>query len=178
MGAWLKLAGYADRLNAAVGRVTAWLTLLMVGLGALNAIVRYLGRFTGENLSSNAYIELQWYMFSAVFLLGAGDALREDAHVRVDVLYSQFSAKWRDIIDLAGTLIFLLPFSVFAILVSLPAIRNSLAVLEASPDPGGLPRYPIKMLIPVCFVLLILQGLAHALRVALRLSGRLPRETS
>jgi TRAP-type mannitol/chloroaromatic compound transport system permease small subunit len=172
------LAGYAERLNAAMGRFTAWLTLLMVGLGALNAVVRYLGRFTGANLSSNAYIELQWYLFSAVFLLGAGDALREEAHVRVDVFYGQASPKLRDIIDLVGTLIFLLPFSCFAIVVSLPAVGNSLAVLENSPDPGGLPRYPIKLLIPVCFGLLIIQGLAHALRLALRLSGRLPREHS
>jgi TRAP-type mannitol/chloroaromatic compound transport system permease small subunit len=176
--ACLTLAGYAERLNAVVGRICAWLTLLMVGLGALNAIVRYLGRFTAENLSSNAYIELQWYLFSAVFLLGAGDALREDAHVRVDVFYSRFSPKLRDIVELAGTLLFLLPFCCFAIVVSLPAIGNSLAVLENSPDPGGLPRYPIKLLIPVCFGLLIVQGLAHALRVSLRLSGRLPREPS
>lgn len=174
VGVWLRFSGYADQLNAAVGRICAWLTLLMTGLGALNAVVRYLGRFAGENLSSNAYIELQWYLFSAVFLLGAGDALREDAHVRVDVLYSRFSPKLRDVIDLAGTLLFLLPFSCFAIAVSLPAISNSLAVLETSPDPGGLPRYPIKLLIPVCFGLLIVQGLAHALRTVLRLSGRVP----
>lgn len=176
VGVLVSLATYAQRLSAAVGRLTAWLTVLMIGVGALNAIARYAGKFTGANLSSNAYIELQWYLFSAVFLLGAADALREDAHVRVDVFYGRVSAKTRDVIDLAGTVIFLIPFCCFAIIMSWPAIRNSLAVLEGSPDPGGLPRYPVKLLIPVCFGLLIIQGVAQALRAGLRLSGHLPRE--
>jgi len=168
---WLAIARGIDRVNDAVGRWIAWLLLAMVLLGAYNAIVRYLGRFVGLKLSSNAYIELQWYMFSLVFLLGAAHALRRDAHVRVDVLYGRLSARMRAWIDLIGTLLLLLPFCISALLLSWPSVRNSWAVLEGSPDPGGLPRYPLKTMILVAFALLIAQGLALAIRRASELAG-------
>jgi TRAP-type mannitol/chloroaromatic compound transport system permease small subunit len=154
------LATAIDALNALVGRVVAWLCLLMVAIGAFNAVARYLGRFIGVNLSSNAYIELQWYLFSLLFLLGAAYTLQRDAHVRVDVIYGRLSERTRAWIDLAGAIVFLIPFCVFVIVVSSPAVHNSWAVLEGSPDPGGLPRYPLKTVIPVAFVLLILQGIS------------------
>ncbi|NKB88288.1 MAG: TRAP transporter small permease subunit [Acidobacteria bacterium] len=146
----------------------------MVLIGAYNAVARYLGRGIGINLSSNAYLEAQWYLFSLVFLLGAAYTFKHDNHVRVDVLYGRLSRRGKTIINLIGTALFLLPFSIFSIWVSWPSVRNSWAVLEGSPDPGGLPRYPIKTMIIVAFVLLALQGVAELIRgVQLLRSGEL-----
>ena len=160
-----------ERVSSAVGNGAAWLALVMVVVGAFNALSRYLGRFTGSDLSSNAYIELQWYLFSALFLLGAADALREDAHVRVDVVYGRLGPRARAVVDLIGTLVFLLPFCAFALWTSLPMVENSWRVMEQSPDPGGLPRYPIKTLIPVGLLLVMLQGIAVCCRRIRVLSG-------
>ncbi len=159
-----RFVGWVDRLNSRLGIAVSWLTLAMVAVGAYNAVVRYLGRFTGWHLSSNAYLELQWYMFSLVFLLGASYALQTNAHVRVDVVYSRLPERWRRRIDLWGALLFLIPFAIFGLVMSWPAVRNSWAVLEVSSDPGGLPRYPIKSVLLVAFALLALQGLAEAAR--------------
>lgn len=156
---WTRLV---DRVNERLGRAVAWLTLGMVLIGAFNAVARYLGRYTGWSLSSNAWLELQWYLFSLVFLLAAPWTLQRDAHVRVDVLYSRVPQRVRDWIDFLGSLLFLVPFCIFALLVSWPSVRNSWQVLETSPDPGGLARYPIKSFILVAFFLLLLQGLSEA----------------
>ncbi len=171
MNAWMKLARSIDRLSVGVGQLAGWLLLAMIGIGAYNALVRYLGRWLGDSLSSNAYIELQWYLFSLVFLLGASYALERGAHVRVDLLYGRLSRRGKAWIDLIGTLLLLLPFSVFGLLVSWPSVRNSWAVREVSPDPGGLARYPIKTAILVTFSLLILQGIAVAIRQVAILRG-------
>lgn len=160
----MKLIGWIDALNERIGRATGWLVLAMVLIGAYNAVARYVGRWMGSNLSSNAYLEAQWYLFSLVFLLGAAYALKHDDHVRVDVLYGRLSKRARVWIDLLGTILLLLPFSIFCLWVSWPSVRNSWAVLEGSADPGGLPRYPLKSMILVAFVLLILQGIAEVAR--------------
>jgi TRAP-type mannitol/chloroaromatic compound transport system permease small subunit len=167
-----RIARAIDRFHLGVGRLAAWLTLGMTLLGAYNAIARYLGRFVGTNLTSNALIELQWYLFSAVFLLGAAATLVTDGHVRVDVFYARLRARSRAWIDLVGTLVFLLPFALLAVALSWPALASSWAIREGSPDPGGLPRYPIKALIPLAFALLALQGIAHGARAFLVLRGR------
>ncbi|MEM8934755.1 MAG: TRAP transporter small permease subunit [Acidobacteriota bacterium] len=117
------------------------------------------------------FLETQWYLFSVVFLLGASYTLRHDRHVRVDVFYGSLTPRRRALIDLVGTLLFLLPFCGFVLWSSWPAVANSWAVREASPDPGGLPRYPIKALILVAFTLLILQGLAEIVRRVAILRG-------
>ena len=153
-----------DRLNLGIGRSVSWLVLVMVLVGAFNALARYVGRFTGFNLGSNAYLELQWYLFSVIFLLGAAYTLQQGAHVRVDVLYGRLSRRKRAWIDLVGTLLLLIPFSLFMIRVSWPSVWNSWVVREVSPDPGGLPRYPLKALILVSFGLLTVQGVAEVLR--------------
>lgn len=150
-----------DGLTRALGRFVSWFVLIMVLIGAYNALVRYLGRFTGTNLSSNLYLELQWYLFSLIFLLGAGYALKENAHVRVDVLYGRLGKRARAWIDTVGALVMLLPFCVFMLWVSWPSVHNSWSIREVSPDPGGLPRYPLKAVILVCFVLLLAQALAQ-----------------
>lgn len=167
----IRIGALIDRLNAAIGRGVSWLALAMVLIGAYNALARYLGRYIGAELSSNAYIEAQWYLFSALFLLGAADTLRADAHVRVDVLYGRCGPRTRAAIDLLGTLLLLLPFCVMATLWSLPAVESSWEIMELSPDPGGLPRYPLKTLIPISFGLLGLQGVSLAISRALLLLG-------
>lgn len=153
-----------DRVSELTGQAVLWLVGVMVVLGAFNAVARYVTRWTDVSLSSNAYIEAQWYLFSIVFLLGAAYALRHDAHVRVDVFYGRLSPRGKAWVDLAGTVLFLLPFCVFMLVVSWPSVAASWRVREVSPDPGGLPRYPIKALILVAFALLLLQGVAEALK--------------
>ena len=158
------LSRAVDNLTGRLGRLVSWLTLAMVLTGAYNAVARYVGRFIGVNLSSNLYLELQWYLFSLVFLLGAAYALQEDAHVRVDVLYGRLGRRGRARIDVAGAVLALLPFGAFVLWVSWPAIRNSWVVREGSPDPGGLPRYPLKAVIVVAFVLILAQGVSQLLK--------------
>lgn len=170
---WLRVARTIDRCTEWIGRWTRWLILLMVLIGAYNALARYVGPRIGLSLSSNAYLELQWYLFSLAFLLAAAYALRHDRHVRVDVLYSRLTARTRAWIDLVGTLILLLPFAVVGLVVSWPAVHASWAIREGSPDPGGLPRYPIKAVILVGFALVVLQGVAELIRRITFLRGQL-----
>ncbi|MDT8367618.1 MAG: TRAP transporter small permease subunit [Longimicrobiales bacterium] len=158
-----------DRLNGWIGSLARWLILVMVVIGAWNALARWATRHLGVGLASNALNELQWYLFSIVFLLGAAWALREDAHVRVDVLRERLTHRARAWVDLLGSVLFLLPFSALMIWVSIPTVRNSWRILETSPDPNGLPRYPIKTLLIVAFVLLFLQGSAEAIRAIRRI---------
>ncbi|HUF76952.1 MAG TPA: TRAP transporter small permease subunit [Longimicrobiales bacterium] len=150
----------------------------MVLLGAGATLLRYSSRWLGLTLNLTPATEAQWYMFSVIFLLGAAYALRHDVHVRVDVLYERVSARARGWIDLLGTLLFLVPFSVMMLWVSFPAVRSSWQVRETSPDPGGLSRWPIKALILVSFALLLLQALSQVVKhVALIRSGHAERET-
>lgn len=172
----VRLVDTLDGLAKHLGAGVSWLTLLMVLVGAYNTLARYVGKGLGLSLGSNAYLELQWYLFSAVFLLGASDALRRDAHVRVDVFYGRLGPAGRDWIDLVGGVLFLVPFCVAGIVLSWPSVASSWAVGEVSPDPGGLPRYPIKTLVPVAFGLLLLQGVAEIARRIARLAGWIDRE--
>lgn len=165
----LRVAAGIDRVTDRIGRVVACLLLLMTAVAAFNALGRYGGRFIGVNLSSNAYIELQWYLFSVVFLVAAGYTLERDAHVRVDVLYSHLSERARAWIDLVGTVLLLIPFSIFVLWMSWPSVRNAWRIREQSPDPGGLPRYPIKAVILIGFALLLVQGIAQLIKTVDRL---------
>jgi TRAP-type mannitol/chloroaromatic compound transport system permease small subunit len=167
----LRFARGVDRVNVAIGRSASLLALAMVLLGSWNALARYLGRFIGYDLSSNAFIEGQWYMFSLMFLLGGAWTLQRNEHVRVDVLYGRASARTKAWIDILGTTFFLLPFCVWAIWMSWPAVRNSWSVLEMSADPGGLPRYPLKTVIPIAFALVALQGVAWIIQKVAFLRG-------
>ena len=159
-----RLSTLIDAVSDRVGSLVGWLTLAMVVLGAFNAVARYLGKSIELNLSSNAYIEAQWYLFSAIFLLGAAHTLQRDQHVRVDVLYGRLSERRKAWVDIVGTVSFLIPFCLFGLIITVPAVRNSWAVLEVSPDPGGLPRYPIKTLMLVCFGLLLLQAISELIK--------------
>jgi TRAP-type mannitol/chloroaromatic compound transport system permease small subunit len=172
----LRLSNAIDRASLALGHVVAWLVLAMVAIGAYNAVGRYVGRFVHWNLSSNVYIELQWVLFGVVFLLGAASTLASDGHVRVDVFYGRLSARARARIDLAGALVLLLPFCGLGVVASWPTVVSSWALLEGSPDPGGLPRYPIKTLIPFAFAWLGVQGGAQAIKSFAVLRGARPAD--
>jgi TRAP-type mannitol/chloroaromatic compound transport system permease small subunit len=172
--AWLRLSRALDRGSAVLGHAVAWLSVALVLLGAGNALARHAGRLVGRSLASNALLEGQWYLFSVLFLLGAAWTLRQDRHVRVDVLHARLSARARAWIDLVGSLVLLLPTCVACLWLSWPAVRNSVAVREVSSDPGGLPRWPIKALLLVAFALLALQGLSEAIRRVAFLAGRVP----
>lgn len=170
----LRVAGAIDRLNRRVGRGVAWLTLVMVVVGAYNAFARYLERDVGLQLSSNGLLELQWYLFSLVFLLGAPYALRRNAHVRVDVLYGGHTRHVKAWIDLMGGLLFLIPFCAFAAVASWSFVADSIRSHEMSNDPGGLPRFILKPVVPLTFVLLGLQGIAESIRRLALLRGYSP----
>lgn len=171
MDRWLRVARRIDRFSEWSGRGLYWLTFVMVGVGGFNAIARYLDRYTGLGLSSNMWIELQWYLFSLMFLLGAAYTLKYDDHVRVDVLYSQLSRRGKAWINLLGTVLFLLPFCAVILWMSIPFVTNSWAILEGSPDPGGLPRYPIKTVIPLALILVMVQGVSMIIREVAVLRG-------
>lgn len=160
----LKLSRWIDAFSEILGWITLGLTLIMVAVGAYNAITRYLGQFIGVNLSSNLYIEVQWYLFSLIFLLGAAYVLKHDNHVRVDIVYNQLSPKGKAWIDLLGGLFLLLPMCALVVYFSYPAVLNSWQVLEMSSDPSGLPRYPLKTMIVVAFICLGLQAVSQIVK--------------
>jgi len=159
-----RLSAAIDGLNNRIGTVIRWMTLFMVIVGAVSAVGRYFARYMQWQLNLTPATEAQWYLFSVIFLMGAAYGLNHDVHVRVDVLYERMRPKVRAWIDLAGTVLFLIPFSIMMLYVSYPAVRASWNVRETSPDPGGLPRYPIKILILVSFTLLVLQAISQLVK--------------
>lgn len=166
-----------DRFNDRIGSAIQWLALVLVLVGAFNALARYAARYTSVSLSSNAYLDLQWYLFSLIFLLGAAYGLKQDYHVRVDVIYSRIGQRSCAWIDLLGTVFFLIPLSLVMLWVSWPPVLRSWSILEASSDPGGLPRYPIKTVILVSFALLLLQAVSQAVKnVAILRRGEASRK--
>lgn len=171
MNVLLRVASIIDAINYRIGRWSSWLVVIMVAIGVWNVIARYVGQFIGVNLASNTYIELQWYLFSVVFFLGAAYVLLEDEHVRVDVLYNRMSPQRRALVNLLGSLLFLIPFCLIVLYVSWRPVSFSWRIMEGSPDPGGLPRYPIKSMIMVCFSLLLLQGISETIKSAAILTG-------
>ena len=173
MSTALRFAAAVDRWNARVARGTAWLLLLMVLVGAYNAIARTVEHELQSpvRLSSNALLELQWYLFGLAFLLGAPWALRRGDHVRVDVLYQGLGQRARLWIDLFGTMLLLIPFCACAVWLSFDFVVDSIAGNEWSNDPGGLPRWPIKPAIPLAFALLLLQGVSEAIKRIAALRG-------
>jgi TRAP-type mannitol/chloroaromatic compound transport system permease small subunit len=165
MSRWLAVADRIDALNRLAAALGRWALLLMLALGTWNVVGRYVGLAVGRNLSSNALIEGQWYLFALLFLLAMGYALQRDDHVRVDVLQSRWSPRRRARVELGGTLGLLLPFVLVVLLTSVEPTLASWRIGEMSPDPGGLPRYWVKSLIPLGFLLLGLQGVAQAIRL-------------
>ena len=173
----LSIASYIDACNRMFSRAVGWLLLIMVLLGAYNALARYLERDVGLQLSSNALSELQWYLFGVAFLLGAPYALKKGAHVRVDVLYGGLTERVQLWIDLVGSVLLLIPACACAAWLSVDFVVDSYRDSEWSNDPGGLPRWPIKPVIPAAFALLMMQGVSEAIkRVAVLRGAATPDE--
>lgn len=148
-----------DRLTEAIGQALKWLVLFATLISAGNALYRY-----SFHNSSNAWLELQWYLFAAMFLLGAGYALKHEEHVRVDVLFSRLSPQQQAWVDVFGTIVFLLPMAILIGWMAIPMVVNSIRISEMSSDSGGLLRWPVKILIPAGFGLLALQGIAELIK--------------
>lgn len=169
MGMWLGLARAIDALNLRVGRAVTWVTLLVVLVSAGNAVVRKVFQ-----TSSNAWLELQWYMFGAMFLLTAGYTLLKNGHVRVDILSSKLPRRKQIWIEIFGVLFFLLPACVLIMYLSWPVFMDSYVSNEQSSNSGGLVRWPVKLLIPVGFALLVLAGISHLIKCVGYLRGAAP----
>jgi TRAP-type mannitol/chloroaromatic compound transport system permease small subunit len=172
MRSLLKISRWIDNFTENLGFLTNWIILLTIGVGFYNVVARYLGRFIGVTLATNMLIELQWYLFSLAFLLGFAYILKHGENVRVDFLYAHWSEKQRSLIDFLGTILFLIPFCVLGIWVTFNPVLTSWGYLpngtwgnwEISSDANGLPRAPIKTMIPVGLLLLLLQGISQAIK--------------
>lgn len=169
MRALIKLSQAVDGLNKLVGKVTMWLILATTLISAGNAIVRKI-----FDSSSNALLEIQWYLFAGVFLLGAGYGLLKNSHVRIDFLASRFSDRTRNWIDVFGILAVLFPFCVIIINLSWPLFMQALESGEMSQNAGGLIRWPVYGLVPLGFGLLMLQGLSELIKRLAFLTGNGP----
>ena len=162
------LSRLIDGLSAAIGRWVSWLVLASVLISAGNAVVRKV-----SDNSSNALLEAQWYLFAAVFLLASGRTLLTQDHVRIDVLSSRFSKRTRVWIEVFGLLLFLLPLVAVVIVLSWPLVVGAFVSGEMSSNAGGLVRWPVKLLIPVGFALLSLQGVSELVKRVAFLKGRI-----
>ena len=155
----LKLSQLIDWLNERVGKGAFWLVLIMTLISAGNATYRFI-----FNDSSNGMLEIQWYLFAAVFLLCSPYTLQKNEHVRIDVLSGKFGPRANAVIDIIGTLFFLLPMVIAVMWLSLPLVAESYKIHEYSANAGGLIRWPVKILLPIGFALLALQGISEMIK--------------
>ena len=169
MSPLLSLSRLIDRLNERIGQVFYWLILLMVLISAANAVVRKV-----FNYSSNGLLEIQWYLFSAIFLLLAGYTLLRNEHVRIDVIAGRLSKRAQTWIDILGTLFFLLPMSILLMWLSWPIFVDTLERHEISTNAGGLIIWPARLLVPIGFALLVLQGISELIKRIAFLQGLIP----
>ena len=169
MALLLRISALIDALNERVGKAIYWLVLVAVLISAGNAIVRKL-----FNMSSNAYLEVQWYLFAAIFLLGAGYTLLRNEHVRIDVIAGKLSPKAQAWIDVFGTLFFLMPMALLFIYLSWPVFVRTYTHGEISNNAGGLVLWPARLLVPIGFTLLSLQGISELVKRVAFLAGKGP----
>ncbi|RAU22058.1 sugar transporter [Paramagnetospirillum kuznetsovii] len=165
----LSLSALIDRINEGVGQAVKWLILVMVIISSGNAAVRYI-----FNTSSNAWLEWQWYLFAAVFLLCSGYTLLRNEHIRIDVVCGRLSRNKQIWIDILGTVFFLFPMVILIMTLSWPMFMKSFLHNEMSGDAGGLLRWPVKLMIPVGFFLLLLQGTSELIKKIAILTGDRP----
>ena len=170
---FLTVSGLIDQATERAGKLLTWLVLAAVLISALNAIVRKV-----FNVGSNAFLEVQWYLFAAVFLMTAGYTLLRNEHVRIDVLSGRLSKKGQAWIDIIGLTVFLLPVSLLMVYLSWPQFMNAYVNSEMSSNAGGLIRWPAKLLIPVGFSMLIIQALSELIKRIAFLRGLISDPTS
>jgi TRAP-type mannitol/chloroaromatic compound transport system permease small subunit len=173
MNALLKFSGVIDALSERVGRAAIWLILIVVLISAGNAVSRF-----AFNLSSNAMLEIQWYMFSAIFLFCAAYVLKKNEHIRIDVITGRFSDRVQNWIDVFGILVFLLPMAILIAWLSWPVFMNAWTSGEMSSNPGGLIRWPVRLMVPIGFALLILQAVSELIKRVAFLTGAGPNVLS
>lgn len=169
MDVLLRAARGIDALNEKIAKLTTWLVLIVTLETAASSIVLKV-----LDIGSNAFLEIRWYLFSAIFLLGAGYALQKNAHVRIDVLAGRFSHRTQAVIDIFGTLVFLLPVALLVIWMSWGVFVDSFVSSEMSSSAGGLLLWPARILVPAGFGLLALQGVAELIKRLAFLTGRGP----
>lgn len=159
MSALLKLAHLIDALNDRFGSIAKWAVFLSCFISAANAAVRY-----SFNYSSNAFLEIQWYLFAVCVMLGASQVLRVNEHVRVDVIYGRFPARGRVYIDLFGLIFFLLPVMALMVYFALPLFLKMFHSGEMSGNAGGLIRWPAMLTLPLGFAMVFLQGISEIIK--------------
>jgi TRAP-type mannitol/chloroaromatic compound transport system permease small subunit len=166
LGTLLRLATAIDAMNDRLATAANAMVLAACVVSAANAMMRY-----AFDLSSNAWLELQWYLFAGVVMLGSAQTLRLNEHVRVDIVYMHLPERGREWLDLAGTALFLVPTMLVIAWLSWPFFLQSWSVQEMSTNAGGLVRWPVKLLLPAGFVLVALQGISEIIKRAAALRG-------
>jgi TRAP-type mannitol/chloroaromatic compound transport system permease small subunit len=165
---FLTLSRAIDSFNEKITGAVSWALLAAVIICAVNALVRYI-----FNLSSNSWLEIQWYLFAAVYMLASANTLKRDEHVRIDVITGRFSKRTQVWIDLAGYCLFLMPVCLVILYYGIPFARYSFVSGEMSSSAGGLIVWPVKLLVPVGFGLLVLQGISEIIKRIAFLQGRI-----
>lgn len=169
MGGLLALSRGIDRVNTVIGRSVAWLILLAIVVSAVNAIVRKV-----FSVSSNAWLELQWYLYGGAFMLAAAYTLLINEHIRIDIVYGRWSRRVQHWIDLIGTLLFLLPFTTIMLYLTWPAFTRAWANGEISMNAGGLALWPARGILVAGFALLFAQGISEIIKKVAIMRGILP----
>ncbi len=172
MNGLLKLSKLIDLLTERIGKSIIWLVLIVTLIGAGNAVMRYT-----FNYSSNAFLEIQWYLFSAIFLLGAGYTLMRNEHVRIDLIAGRLSRRAQTWIDIFGIIVFLLPMAIAVMVMAWPIFLLALQNNEQSSNAGGLVVWPVRLLVPIGFFLLVLQGISELIKRIGFLRGKCPDPT-
>lgn len=166
MDALLKLSAGVDAFSNLIGKLIRWLVLGSVLISAANAIIR-----KAFNISSNGFLEIQWYLFAGVFLLGSGFAFMRNVHVRIDFISGKLSKRTNAIIDILGIVVFIVPLCLIMVWLSWPLFTNALATGEMSQNAGGLIRWPAYLLMPLGFGLLFIQALSELIKRIAFLQG-------
>jgi len=171
-GAFLTFRVWADRFAEITGKIAMWAVLPTVAVGFVNVVLRYTGQFFEIRLTNNSIIELQWYLYSMIFLFGFAYILKHQINVRVDFWFANQPAKRKAWIDFIGHWIGLVPFAIIGMWVSFPQAWESIKVGEGSPDANGLPRGPIKGLLALAFLFLFIQAIAEQVKLYAVLTDR------